>query len=603
MRALVIALGLGAILFASGCKTIPDTRTFKDATGGSTGSGGAGGAAGSGGSSGSGTCDRSSCPSEQVPGLTLTTCCATAGGTGCGLDLSPISSSLSGLCEALFQSGQTGQGCADHFFGGQTRTGCCRLGDSTCGIEMGPLGCVGTNDVGLGSSSCTVTCNSTPGASCSKDSDCCDLSPFKTGAACVSGTCSSYCGRNQDCPSGCCVLATANVLSTIESLGKGVCAPSGACSAGCRKADEVCDSDADCCAGTVCVGQFEGGPRLCRPSCTPGATGAEGGAACGTNEICIQDSTTLNFACARPEVGLCTNTCLTAGNGACEDGSGASGVQTCAYGSDCVDCGVHIGGNGVCLHTCATDGNGVCEDSGSGSKSNACPWGTDCADCGSRLLICTNTCPHANNGTCNYDDGTCALGTDCADCGLWFGGRGQNKCDGSTGSSCTGSKVVAAKYAGDGIKECCDCGWDALDCGMQFGTFCDATSISTCCNAAGDACGIANNGICDCGGWCGWETDCAYSGVSTAPTARCDGVFNVNCNFPQPTTYINNGTCQCQGTCSWETTCNSLGLVCTDSCVTAGNGLCEDGNPNSQASTCAYGTDCRDCGAEPGISP
>lgn len=34
---------------------------------------------------------------------------------------------------------------------------------------------------------------------------------------------------------------------------------------------------------------------------------------------------------------------------------------------------------------------------------------------------------------------------------------------------------------------------------------------------------------------------------------------------------------------------------CSDTCSTAGNGICEDGGPHSSADTCYYGTDCTDC--------
>ena len=50
------------------------------------------------------------------------------------------------------------------------------------------------------------------------------------------------------------------------------------------------------------------------------------------------------------------------------------------------------------------------------------------------------------------------------------------------------------------------------------------------------------------------------------------------------------------------------GQLCTDSCDHAGNGICEDGGDGAVPSApsnraCAYGTDCRDCGARGSLVP
>jgi hypothetical protein len=37
--------------------------------------------------------------------------------------------------------------------------------------------------------------------------------------------------------------------------------------------------------------------------------------------------------------------------------------------------------------------------------------------------------------------------------------------------------------------------------------------------------------------------------------------------------------------------------VCSDTCGSKNDGICEDGGPSSESATCAYGTDCTDCGA------
>lgn len=42
------------------------------------------------------------------------------------------------------------------------------------------------------------------------------------------------------------------------------------------------------------------------------------------------------FSC---DVGLCSNTCTYAYDGACDDGGSGSSYSVCSYGTDCADCG------------------------------------------------------------------------------------------------------------------------------------------------------------------------------------------------------------------------------------------------------------------------
>lgn len=44
------------------------------------------------------------------------------------------------------------------------------------------------------------------------------------------------------------------------------------------------------------------------------------------------------------------------------------------------------------------------------------------------------------------------------------------------------------------------------------------------------------------------------------------------------------------------------GMQCNDSCASPGDGTCQDGGPGSMTSTCAYGSDCADCGPRFGES-
>ncbi|MBN2196823.1 MAG: LDL receptor domain-containing protein [Polyangiaceae bacterium] len=117
--------------------------------------------------------------------------------------------------------------------------------------------------------------------------------------------------------------------------------------------------------------------------------------------------------------GLCTDTCLDAADGYCDDGGAGADFSLCAYGTDCTDCGWRtpacsssevacgdgtciamtwvcdgyvdcyggedeLGCGGLCTDSCRWAGDGVCDDGGSGSSYDACGYGTDCTDCGVR---------------------------------------------------------------------------------------------------------------------------------------------------------------------------------------------------------------------------
>lgn len=58
-----------------------------------------------------------------------------------------------------------------------------------------------------------------------------------------------------------------------------------------------------------------------------------------------------------------------------------------------------------------------------------------------------------------------------------------------------------------------------------------------------------------------------------------------------------------RGSCRFTTARPSKPLDpkgCRDTCITAKNGICEDGAPGSLESYCEYGSDCQDCGIRKG---
>ena len=86
---------------------------------------------------------------------------------------------------------------------------------------------------------------------------------------------------------------------------------------------------------------------------------------------------------------VCTNTCIHASDGDCDDGGGAGAEYShCTQGTDCEDCGgrsTELAAPslplGYCLNTCIHAVDGDCDDGGAGSEYSACTQGTDCDDC------------------------------------------------------------------------------------------------------------------------------------------------------------------------------------------------------------------------------
>lgn len=77
------------------------------------------------------------------------------------------------------------------------------------------------------------------------------------------------------------------------------------------------------------------------------------------------------------------------------------------------------------------------------------------------------------------------------------------------------------------------------------------------------------------------------SSTIIAEDADCDGVLtSEDCDDNDPSNTSNSTT---------DTNCNGI-IECTDSCLYANDGICDDGGPNSSYDLCSIGTDCTDCG-------
>jgi hypothetical protein len=285
--------------------------------------------------------------------------------------------------------------------------------------------------------------------------------------------------------------------------------------------------------------------------------------------------------------GLCSDFCMFAYDGECDDGGPNSDWAVCEYGTDCFDCGVRDpqgggGGDQLCFDTCRFANDGDCDDGGLNSDYDVCEYGTDCIDCGARdveeqiiEIFCTDSCRFAFDGEC--DDGgllsdwdLCEFGTDCFDCGE----RTLDDLDGGDVDIevCTNF----CQFAFDG--ECddgsfdadwavCECGSDCFDCGSRFLDECGFDESELCY----DTCQTAFDGECDDGGlgsdWtvCECGTDCF----------DCGSRFLDECGFDD-------------GYDGSE--------LCDNTCQTAFDDECDDGGMGALWNVCLYGTDCYDCG-------
>ena len=133
----------------------------------------------------------------------------------------------------------------------------------------------------------------------------------------------------------------------------------------------------------------------------------------------------------------CIETCIYAGDGDCDDGGPGAEYSICAYGTDCINCGLRPHADAPkpfsppspprpptpltppvapdppstppmqptpptsppllppppappwtpdhCVETCIYASDGDCDDGGPGSEFNLCAYGTDCVNCGPRL--------------------------------------------------------------------------------------------------------------------------------------------------------------------------------------------------------------------------
>ena len=292
-------------------------------------------------------------------------------------------------------------------------------------------------------------------------------------------------------------------------------------------------------------------------------------------------------------------------------GAGASFCTQC--GSDtkhsqagqataCKDCAVgsYTSGGGINSHThclSCTPGH-RCDGS---STLTACTAGTfaaagaaTCSDCGGdkkysglKASSCSTCTPksYTTGGATNTHHG-------CASCAAGW------QCDGSSTPAPCGDDT---KYSAASASTCATCAPGSRTIGGTTNTHTGCTQCT-----AGYMCGGSST-----------QTPCLAGKFSSAGAATCEecGASNKynalttqetckTCPYESytfgggPSTRFFCDPCPigswCDGSSIIKTP--SAECVCSDSCATQGNGVCEDGGPGSAASTCASGSDCGDCG-------
>lgn len=115
-----------------------------------------------------------------------------------------------------------------------------------------------------------------------------------------------------------------------------------------------------------------------------------------------------------PSEDLCSDTCGWANDGECDDGGPGAAFDSCAYGTDCGDCGPRQ--SSVTTTTSATTGGESCsQPCTTAAEADACPW-HQCL-CNDDQLLDARGC---HGGCCADEEWLCPQR--CEGHGGWSGG-------------------------------------------------------------------------------------------------------------------------------------------------------------------------------------
>lgn len=505
-------------------------------------------------------------------------------------------------------------------------------GNDSCSAATDPLGrttfdgCGFTQQCvcGSGSSASVSTCSPATSGTCNEPcataADCADTSYTCQGA--IAGGCG---------PGVSCVTSACTPLAcTQNGFGNWSC-PSG----GYRNCDGnshlcVCQQDADCPTGSLCVNNGQ-----CGFNSTCSGTGAYDGSNCTTTATC-----TSSNGCPGSG-GHAAETCGASATATCPlAGHVCNGTKcACAADSDCPPDGKCLNAINNCptpaLCT-ATAGTAVDGAECTIATNNTCVTNSDCGSAGG-----VETC--RTKGTCSASGVACVTGFTCGGAACnWQGGQVQ--CTSSTSATCTGSFGSQTCECTDdnqcGSGKCINGGQcaqacngtgaaDGAECTLPSGKAQACTNSSQCTNdsnnpetCTGKLCNQNGNNVCNHDADCPGTSKCVPSGGffgncqggGSGPCTGSGPADSAQCTLAgQPATCTNNNSCvqsggttgfnqaeTCQAACV-PRACSLLapcpnGLHCSNAAL---GGVCECGNDNDCPGSAQCLTTAPGCPAPP----
>ncbi len=395
-------------------------------------------------------------------------------------------------------------------------------------------------------------------ARCTGDGDCVGNA---SGSACdtATGQCVICTAASDRCPAGeYCVAAThACAAGCRDDASCSSSADGGATTQHCDPASHVCVQcvgDAQCPAGTLCVGS------LCVAGCNAGR-------ACPTSQTCC------GGACIDPQSNV-------ANCGACDARCSAPG-------------GTALCLNGTCAVGACTAPNADCD----GVASNGCETDTahDVAHCGACATPCaarSHASASCTAGACNY---ACDAGfADCdgaASNGCEADTRSSTSACGACGSVCNPPNATAACVASQCAIAACASGFGDCDSNATNGCETDVATNTTHCGGCGTACAGAPNAVAACS-----RGACAV--VCTAGVADCDGAAPNGCETDTRTSATHCGGCGRTCALANVATAGCAASLCTVGSCTANFGNCDGVASNGcETDTRTSLANCGACGA------
>lgn len=310
-------------------------------------------------------------------------------------------------------------------------------------------------------------------------------------------------------------------------------ADKGLCANSCPK---PCSQDNDCetAAGQLCCDYGEVGQACVAAAACPRFCEADPECETQAGEACLR--TTLlssDKVCTSPDEALK----LCAGDGDCTEGDKCCTIyqepfclppelcpKSCGKSAEC-----DTGMGEVCCTTVGVNDptlsvKGLCLHPDKFTCPAACTTSADCDNKAGELCcnaVCSTSCPKE-----------CSSSSEC------------------TNQLCCKTRAVDSPWLSGKQTPVYPSGGIAPPNQPNPGTACPGYAGSDQCCVAGDPCGRAGNGLCDCYGMCAWDSgDCSSSDPRFCPGYRFgDGC----CQKDDPCNWSNDGACDCDGMCQWD---------------------------------------------------